>query len=112
MAGAGARTGEGSLEAPTRHPLDWKNPSFYDEDTLLAELERVFDICHGCRRCVNLCQSFPTLFDLVYMENELKDIFHRDVDLITRKGIESSHNYVRREAILSSAQVIYGLVKN
>ncbi|HET7032911.1 MAG TPA: heterodisulfide reductase-related iron-sulfur binding cluster, partial [Casimicrobiaceae bacterium] len=29
------------------------------------ELERVFDICHGCRRCVSLCQSFPTLFDLV-----------------------------------------------
>ena len=29
------------------------------------ELERVFDICHGCRRCVNLCTAFPTLFDLV-----------------------------------------------
>jgi Fe-S oxidoreductase len=28
-------------------------------------MERVFDICHGCRRCVNLCTSFPTLFDLV-----------------------------------------------
>jgi Fe-S oxidoreductase len=28
-------------------------------------MERVFDICHGCRRCVSLCQSFPTLFDLV-----------------------------------------------
>jgi glycerol-3-phosphate dehydrogenase subunit C len=29
------------------------------------ELERVFDICHGCRRCFNLCNSFPTLFDLI-----------------------------------------------
>src|SRR6266513_230269 len=29
------------------------------------ELGRVFDICHGCRRCVNLCTAFPTLFDLV-----------------------------------------------
>ncbi len=56
---------EGSLEAPTRHPLDWKNPAFYDENALYAELERVFEICHGCRRCVSLCQSFPTLFDLV-----------------------------------------------
>jgi len=56
---------EGSLEAPTRHPLDWKNPEFYDEDKLHAEMERVFDICHGCRRCVNLCTAFPTLFDLV-----------------------------------------------
>ena len=56
---------EGNLEAPTRHPIDWKNPDFYDEGRALAEMERVFDICHGCRRCVSLCQSFPTLFDLV-----------------------------------------------
>ncbi|MBA2964646.1 MULTISPECIES: (Fe-S)-binding protein [Ramlibacter] len=59
----GAR--EGSLEAPTRHPLDWKNPEFYDEGAAFQELERIFDICHGCRRCVSLCGSFPTLFDLV-----------------------------------------------
>ncbi|MBK7660888.1 MAG: Fe-S oxidoreductase [Betaproteobacteria bacterium] len=56
---------EGSLEAPTRHPIDWKNPEFYDEAKLFAEMERVFDICHGCRRCVSLCGSFPRLFDLV-----------------------------------------------
>lgn len=56
---------EGNLEAPTRHPLDWKNPAFYDEAAAFKEMERVFDICHGCRRCVSLCQSFPNLFDLV-----------------------------------------------
>ena len=56
---------EGSLEAPTRHALDWQNPEFYDQDVLDKELERVFDICHGCRRCFNLCNAFPTLFDLV-----------------------------------------------
>jgi Fe-S oxidoreductase len=56
---------EGNLEAPTRRPIKWKNPNYYDEDRLMAELERVFDLCHGCRRCVSLCQSFPTLFDLV-----------------------------------------------
>jgi Fe-S oxidoreductase len=56
---------EGSLEAPTRHPLDWKSPDFYDEAKLEAELARVFDICHGCRRCVNLCTAFPRLFDLI-----------------------------------------------
>jgi len=56
---------EGSLEAPTRQPLDWHSPDFYREDKLLREMERVFDICHGCRRCVALCQTFPTLFDLV-----------------------------------------------
>jgi len=56
---------EGNLEAPTRHPLDWQSEAFYDQENLDAELERVFDICHGCRRCVSLCDSFPTLFDLV-----------------------------------------------
>ena len=56
---------EGNLEAPTRHPLDWKNPDFYDEASCFKELERIFDICHGCRRCVSLCGAFPTLFDLV-----------------------------------------------
>jgi len=56
---------EGSLEAPTRHPLKWQDPKFYNETELLEELERVYDICHGCRRCVSLCDAFPTLFDLV-----------------------------------------------
>jgi len=56
---------EGNLSAPTRHPIDWKNPDYYDEAATLTELERIFDICHGCRRCVSLCGSFPTLFDLV-----------------------------------------------
>ncbi len=56
---------EGNLEAPTRHALDWKNPDFYNEEKLNSEMERVFDICHGCRRCLSLCGSFPALFDLV-----------------------------------------------
>ncbi len=60
-----AVTSEGSLKAPIRLPIDWQNPEFYDEAALLKEMERVFEICHGCRRCVSLCRSFPTLFDLV-----------------------------------------------
>jgi glycerol-3-phosphate dehydrogenase subunit C len=56
---------EGSLEAPTRHPIDWNNPDFFDSEKLDQELRRVFDICHGCRRCFNLCDSFPKLFDLI-----------------------------------------------
>jgi len=56
---------EGNLEAPTRHPVAWKEAAFYDEDACMQEMERIFDICHGCRRCVSLCHSFPTLFDLV-----------------------------------------------
>mgnify|MGYP003336215991 FL=1 len=56
---------EGSLQAPTRHAIDWQSAEFNDEAKLMSELERVFDLCHGCRRCVSLCDSFPTLFDLV-----------------------------------------------
>src|SRR3954469_15879513 len=64
-AGVSARQGEGNLQAPTRHALDWRNPEFYDDDALQKEQARIFDICHGCRRCVSLCGAFPTLFDLV-----------------------------------------------
>jgi len=56
---------EGSLEAPTRHALAWQEPEFCDPQALDQELERIFEICHGCRRCFNLCNSFPTLFDLI-----------------------------------------------
>ena len=58
-------TREGNLDAPTRHPIDWKSLEYYDETKVFDEMERVFDICHGCRRCVSLCGSFPTLFDLI-----------------------------------------------
>ena len=58
-------TKEGNLEAPTRHPIDWKSAEFYDEEKCFGEMERIFDICQGCRRCVSLCQSFPNLFDLI-----------------------------------------------
>ena len=77
---------EGSLEAPTRHPLGWKAPEFYDEQALMSELERVYDICHGCRRCVSLCNAFPTLFDLVdesatmEVDGIAKDDYHKVVD--------------------------------
>ncbi len=56
---------EGSLEAPTRHPLKWRDDEFYNLDAIHKEMERVFDICHGCRRCFNLCDSFPQLFDAI-----------------------------------------------
>jgi len=55
---------EEGLKSPKRNPFDWKDPKFTDIDALNAEMERVFDICHGCRRCFSLCDSFPRLFDL------------------------------------------------
>ena len=66
---------EGNLQAPTRHPLDWQSDDFYNEDSLNKELERVFDICHGCRRCVSLCDAFPTMFDLVVIVNQMPKLF-------------------------------------
>lgn len=68
---------ERSLEAPTRHPVAWQEDEFYDEELLDAELRRVFDICHGCRRCFNLCDSFPQLFDLID-ESENEDVASLD----------------------------------
>ena len=66
---------EGSLDAPTRHPIDWQNPDFLDAEKLDAEMRRQFDICHGCRRCFNLCDSFPRLFDLVdEQEDEIEGV--------------------------------------
>lgn len=56
---------EGNLQAPDRRPIEWRTEEFYDKAALEHELERVYDICHGCRRCVSLCDAFPTLFDLV-----------------------------------------------
>ena len=77
--GLAAGTGEGSLGAPERYPLNWHEESFWDPDALHAEMQRVFDICHTCRRCVSLCSAFPTLFDLVDESETL------EVDSLTRE---------------------------
>jgi len=64
---------EGSTEEPTRHPIDFEHPNFLNTEKLDAEMRRVFDICHGCRRCFNLCESFPKLFDMID-ESENEDV--------------------------------------
>ena len=56
---------EGSTSAPIRHPVDFENTDFLNPKKLDEEMRRVFDVCHGCRRCFNLCDSFPKLFDLI-----------------------------------------------
>jgi len=77
---------EGGLEAPTRHPVKWKEQEFLNQDNFYKEAERVFDVCHTCRRCVSLCESFPTLFDLIDESKTLevdgveKDDFDKVVD--------------------------------
>jgi len=48
-----------------RHTIDWTHPDYLDPEKLDEEMRRVIDICHGCRRCFNLCDTFPRLFDLI-----------------------------------------------
>jgi len=48
-----------------------------------------------------------TLFDLVTMEQELEELLGRPVDLVDRKSIEASENWIRRKAILGTAERIY-----
>jgi glycerol-3-phosphate dehydrogenase subunit C len=56
---------EGSLDAPFRRPILWQDDDYYDLDKVHAELQRQFDVCHTCRRCFNLCDSFPRMFDAI-----------------------------------------------
>jgi len=53
-------------------------------------------------------EARPTLLDMACMQDELEHILGRPVDLVSRRGVESSPNYLRRNAILSSAEVVYG----
>ena len=64
---------EGSTKEPIRHPIDFEHPNFLNPEKLDAEMRRVFDICHGCRRCFNLCESFPKLFEMID-ESENEDV--------------------------------------
>ena len=52
---------EGGLRAPERKPLDLNSEVFWNKDNLDKEMRRQFDVCHSCRRCFNLCDSFPKL---------------------------------------------------
>lgn len=76
---------EGSLEPPQRLAVPWKEESFYDEKALGDEMARVFDICAGCRRCLSLCNAFPTLFDLVdaTSEGEIQAVDRKDFAKVT-----------------------------
>jgi len=56
---------EGSTQAPIRYPINFNHPDFLDQKKLDDEMRRVFDVCHGCRRCFNLCDSFPKLFEMI-----------------------------------------------
>ena len=82
---------EGSVEAPTRHPLAWQTDEFYDRQSLEPELDRVFDICHGCRRCFNLRNSFPTLFDAIDESSPKLRIADEDLELTDAEKSSAVH---------------------
>ncbi len=52
-------------------------------------------------------EARPTLLDLSAMQEELEAIFQRPVDLVEREGLKASHNWIRRAAILRSAEPMY-----
>ena len=73
---------EGSLAAPTRDVVDWNSDDYLEEKALDAEMRRQFEVCHSCRRCFNLCDSFPTLFDFI------DESPNESVDDLTKKHFE------------------------
>ena len=50
-----------------------------------------------------------SLLDHIQMQQELKQILNRDVDLISKRAVEQSYNWIRRQEILGSAQIIFSL---
>ena len=75
---------EGGLNKPERYNVDWNNPDFLNEELYEKELRRVADACHGCRRCVSLCNSFPTLFDLIDESEtfEVDGVLYKDFEKV------------------------------
>ena len=53
-------------------------------------------------------ESRISLFDYPEMKEELEAIFGRKVDLVSKRGVEQSSNWIRRKSILESARVVYG----
>ncbi|MFM8815964.1 MAG: heterodisulfide reductase-related iron-sulfur binding cluster, partial [Actinomycetes bacterium] len=49
---------------------DPHHPLYLDEADTRKELERVYDLCHGCRLCFKFCPSFPTLFSYIDMHDD------------------------------------------
>lgn len=66
-------------------PVHLPNPNeegFWDASAVRAEMERIFDICNGCRLCYNLCPSFTTLLDRIDEkgDGDLKALEQADYD--------------------------------
>lgn len=102
-------TGKPHIEIPRRKIVEfchkWKIREFSLFGSVLrgdfrsdSDIDVIVDFEPDVRR---------SLFDIVSMIDELKEIFGREVDLMTRQAVEQSRNYIRRKAILSSTEVVY-----
>lgn len=98
-----------------RIPLDYEKIAEFCRRWQITEFALFGSVLHEDFRSdsdVDVLVTFSadshwTLFDMARMQDELQDIFGRKVDLVSRRGIEASPNYIRRKAILSSAEVIH-----
>ncbi len=75
---------------------DPKTERYYDEHDLKKELERVYDVCHTCRLCFNLCGSFPALFDAVDRhEDEVKGMTAPEHEKVVDECFQCKICYVK-----------------
>jgi glycerol-3-phosphate dehydrogenase subunit C len=69
--------------------FDPDSPQFLDQSEVDAELRRVFDVCHDCRRCCNLCPSFKTLLDGIDAAMEGKDAAGEVSSLLDKRTVDT-----------------------
>ena len=75
---------------------DPSHPGYFDAGDLAAETERVFDLCHGCRLCFNLCPSFPSLFDFVDAhDGEVSALTGEERDVVADQCYQCKLCYVK-----------------
>src|SRR5581483_4426723 len=75
---------------------DPKTPRYYDAPDLKKELDRVYDVCHTCRLCFNLCGSFPALFDAVDRQpNEVAGMTEADHEKVVDECFQCKICYVK-----------------
>ena len=82
MAESGTQAALGEDRPAPRPPIDWEAPEFLDASALDDELRRVAGVCHTCRRCEDLCESFPRLFDLIDSAGSVEAVKSADFESV------------------------------
>jgi Fe-S oxidoreductase len=70
-------------------------PVYWDKPALQQELDRVFEICSGCRLCFNLCSSFPALFQAVERAGDVRHITREETDRVIDLCFQCKICYVK-----------------